>query len=96
MSVDTVYACVYCPLMQKPQLTLESQANCFHPDSNVVGNILKIPQLNYLTQSECSSCHAKIFEPQTLKFKGWVTQYLANRRHTLQTHSFDKQEIPPV
>lgn len=61
MSVDTVYACVYCPLMQKPQLTLESQANCFHPDSNVV------------TQSECSSCHAKIFEPQTLKFKGWVT-----------------------
>lgn len=73
MSVDTVYACVYCPLMQKPQLTLESQANCFHPDSNVVGNILKIPQLNNLTQSECSSCHAKIFEPQTLKFKGWVT-----------------------
>lgn len=73
MSVDTVYACVYCPLMQKPQLTLESQANCFHPDSNVVGNILKIPQLNYLTQSECSSCHAKIFEPQTLKFKAWVT-----------------------
>lgn len=70
MSVDTVYACVDCPLMQKPQLTLESQANCFHPESNVIGNILKIPELNYLTQRECRSCHAKIFEPQTLKFKG--------------------------
>lgn len=51
-------------------INIEYQANCFHPESNVIGNILQIPELNYLTQRECRRCHAKIFEPQTLKFKG--------------------------